>query len=114
MPAGGPRIAVSVIVEPLYPGTRPVFSGGQFVIFFLFFAVEAQLGLYIMPISFGIKATGLVDEKGDAKFTAPLPTVGFRMDVALAPKWFFRSGTQIFYLEYQQFKGSILAAQGAV
>jgi hypothetical protein len=76
--------------------------------------LAAQLGLYIMPISFGIKATGLVDEKGDANFTAPLPTVGFRMDIALAPKWFFRSGTQMFYLEYQQFKGSILAAQGAV
>ncbi len=76
--------------------------------------VAAQLGLHVMPIEFGLKATGFVDEEGEAKFTAPLPTVGFRMDIALTPKWFVRTGIQIFYLEYQQFKGSILASQGAI
>ena len=76
--------------------------------------LAANLGLYIMPLSFGLKTTGVVDVEGDANFTAPLPTIGFRMDFALAPKWFFRSGTQVFYLEYQDFKGGILYTQGAI
>jgi hypothetical protein len=76
--------------------------------------LAAQFGLYVMPISFGIKATGFIEEKGDANFTAPLPTVGFRMDVVLTPKWFLRSGTELFYLEYQNFKGAILASHGGV
>ena len=36
------------------------------------------------------------------------------MDVTLTPKWFFRSGTELFYLEYQNFKGSLLASHGMV
>ena len=76
--------------------------------------LAAQFGLYIMPINFGIKATGFVEEEGDASFTAPLPTIGFRMDVAITPEWFLRSGTELFYLEYQNFKGAILASHGAV
>ena len=76
--------------------------------------VAARVGLYIMPMQFGIKATGVVDNQGEADFTAPLPTFGFRMDIALTPKWFFRSGTQLFYLEYEEFVGSILAFDSAV
>jgi hypothetical protein len=72
------------------------------------------LGLYIMPINFGIEVAGVVDAEGEQNFTAPLPTLGFRLDVALTPKWYFRSGTQLFYLEYEQFKGSLLAALTAV
>jgi hypothetical protein len=55
-----------------------------------------------------------VDEEGTIDFTAPLPTLGLRMDFVLAPKWFFRSGSSIFYLEYEQFKGSVLASQAAI
>ncbi len=76
--------------------------------------IAGTFGLYIMPINFGISATGLLDEQGEASFTAPLPTIGYRMDIALAPKWYFRSGAQLFYLEYEQFNGSILTLQGAV
>jgi hypothetical protein len=36
------------------------------------------------------------------------------MDVALAPRWFFRSGVQAFYLEYENFVGGILQANAAV
>lgn len=75
--------------------------------------LAALFGFYIMPIDIGIKATGLAAE-GTLDFTAPLPTVGLRMDIVLTPKWFFRSGTQVFFLEYQDFKGSILASYGAV
>jgi len=74
----------------------------------------AQGGLYIMPIKFGLNATGLIDAQGEAKFTAPLPTFGLRIDIALTPKWFLRSGTDIFYLEFEQFKGAILSGQSAL
>lgn len=76
--------------------------------------VAARVGLYVMPISFGFQATGLIDEERDASFTAPLPTLGFRMDIAVTPKWYVRTGTQIFYLQYQKYKGSIMAFQGAL
>jgi hypothetical protein len=74
----------------------------------------AILGLYVMPIDFGIKVEGAVDLRGDQDFIAPLPTLGLRLDIALTPKWYFRSGTQLFYLEYEQFKGSLLAAHTAI
>jgi hypothetical protein len=63
----------------------------------------------------GVEVSGLIDNKeGTVDFSEPLPTFGLRMDIALTPKWFFRSGTQIFYLEYQDFKDSVLATHGAV
>ena len=76
--------------------------------------LAAEIGLYIMPLNFGIKATGIIDEKGEASFTAPLPTAGFRMDIAFTPQWFFRGGTQIFYLEYENYTGAVLATQTAI
>ncbi len=75
--------------------------------------LAALFGFYIMPIYIGVEVSGLAAE-GTLDLTAPLPTVGLRMDIILTPKWFFRSGTQIFYLEYQSFTGSILAMNGAV
>jgi hypothetical protein len=74
----------------------------------------AILGLYIMPIDFGIKVAGVVDQEGKQDVIAPLPTLGLRLDIVLTPKWYFRSGTQLFYLEYEQFKGSLLAAHTAL
>jgi hypothetical protein len=71
-------------------------------------------GLYVMPMDFGISVSGLVDEEGSEKFTAPLPVLGLRMDVALTPQWFIRSGAQVFYLEFENFTGSILKFQTAV
>ena len=35
------------------------------------------------------------------------------MDIVLAPKWYFRGGTQVFYLQYENYRGSVLASQGA-
>jgi len=72
------------------------------------------MGVYIMPIDFGIKASGLVDEEGEEKFTAPLPVFNLSMDVALTPKWFIRTGAQVFYLEYDNFVGSILEFRTAL
>ena len=67
-----------------------------------------------MPIDIELDVSGLGGGEGILNFTAPLPTFGLRMDFALTPKWFFRSGAQIFYLEYQDFKGSLLEMHGAV
>ena len=76
--------------------------------------LSANFGLYIMPINFGLEATGLIDANGDAKFTAPLPVLGLSFDFALTPKWFIRSGTQIFYLQYENYTGGILATHAGI
>jgi hypothetical protein len=73
-----------------------------------------QIGAYIMPIDVGLSVAGAIDEQGSARFTAPLPVVGLRMDVALTPQWFIRTGAQAFYLEYDNFTGSILEFRAAV
>ena len=71
-------------------------------------------GLYLMPISFGLDVTGLVDDKVDQSFTAPLPALGLRLDVLVAPKWYFRGSTQLFYLEYEGYTGSLTSTRTAV
>ena len=76
--------------------------------------LAAGIGLFIMPLDFGIRSSGLVEEDGSASFTAPLPVFGLRMDVALTPKWFLRTGSQVFYLEYDNFTGSVLDFKVAV
>jgi len=76
--------------------------------------LAAGIGLYIMPIDVGLSTSGLIDEQASADFTAPLPVVGLRMDVALTPRWYIRTGTQVFYVEYENFTGSILNVAAAV
>ncbi len=76
--------------------------------------LAAGIGVYIMPIDFGIKVSGLLDKEGSEKFTTPLPVFGLRMDVALTPKWFIRTGAQVCYLKYDNFTGSILEFRTAL
>ena len=76
--------------------------------------LSAGIGIYVMPIDFGIKVSGLFDEEEEEKFTAPLPVFGLRMDVALTPQWFIRSGAQVFYVEIDSFKGSIMEFRAAL
>jgi len=71
-------------------------------------------GLYVMPVDVGLTVTGLLNERGSAKFTAPLPVLGFRMDIAVTPRWFIRTGTEAFYVEYENFTGSILKGHAAI
>jgi hypothetical protein len=63
--------------------------------------LAAGIGLYIMPIDLGLSTSGLFNEQASANFTAPLPVLGLRMDVALTPRWYIRTGTQVFYVEYK-------------
>ncbi len=76
--------------------------------------LAVSAGAFIMPIDFGLKVAGVVDEEGSQKFTAPLPAFGLRMDFALTPKWFIRSGAKFFYLEYESFKGRLIEVKGAL
>ena len=43
-------------------------------------------GFYIMPISFQISAQGIFEGEEKADITAPLPTLGLRLDFAVTPK----------------------------
>ena len=61
-----------------------------------------------MPIEAGLSAAGLVDVSEAVSFTAPLPVVGLRADVAITPKWFIRLGSELFYLEYDNFTGTLV------
>jgi hypothetical protein len=70
----------------------------------------ASVGLYVMPVKAGLKAAGLVDVSESASFTAPLPVLGLRADIAITPKWFLRFGSEFFYLEYDNFKGALTNA----
>jgi len=63
-------------------------------------------GLYVMPFETGLKVEGVGDERAD--FTAPLPVFGLNFDFAITPKWILLNSFEVFYLEYQDFKGSIL------
>ena len=47
-------------------------------------------------------------------FTAPLPVLGLRMDIALTPRWFIRTGAQVFCLEYDNLTGSVMEFRAAV
>lgn len=70
--------------------------------------LAGSIGLYLMPIDIGVKSTGLISVNESEKFDAPLPTIGLRADFAITPKWFLRSSLEVFYLEIDQFKGSIV------
>jgi len=76
--------------------------------------LAANIGLFIMPIDIGINAAGLINVDETERFTAPLPTLGIRMDFAITPKWFLRSGFDVFYLEIKEFKGAIYESHAAI
>lgn len=64
-------------------------------------------GLYILPVSFSIEATGAVQGNEADSITAPLPVFGFRGDIALTPKWILHQRAQVFYLEYDNYSGGV-------
>jgi hypothetical protein len=70
-------------------------------------SLAASLGLFITPIEVGI-STGSVGSEEEA-VTAPLPVVGLNMDFAITPKLFLKQYIGVFYLEIDDFKGSIVS-----
>jgi len=71
--------------------------------------VNVGLGLFIMPIEFGLSAVvnGVFQGSMKEKITAPLPVFGLGFDFAITPKWIIRQQIDFFYLEIGDFKGSI-------
>jgi hypothetical protein len=67
------------------------------------------IGLFVMPIEFGILGTvgGVGDAGVQEEITAPLPVVGLGFDFAITPKWFIRQQMDLFYLEIGDFAGGI-------
>jgi len=76
--------------------------------------LAASFGLFVMPIKFELNAAGLASGQGTFSFTAPLPAVGLRGDFAITPRWFLRTNLDVFYLEYQSFKGALVDTRVAV
>lgn len=72
-------------------------------------------GLFIMPIRFEAEVTQ-DSTRGvrSSNITAPLPVFGFRTDTSLTPRWYLRSGFQVFYIEVGNFKGAITDLTAAV
>jgi hypothetical protein len=72
--------------------------------------INAGLGVFIMPIEFGI--SGTIDGVGQRALlesvTAPLPVLGLGFDFAITPEWFIRQQADLLYLEMAEFKGSIM------
>ena len=64
-------------------------------------------GFFVAPINYELRATGLADVDESFGITAPLPVVGFRFDFALTPRWFIVNDTNLFFLEFDGFRGSL-------
>ena len=76
--------------------------------------IGAGIGLYIMPLRFEFSASGLVNGQVSEAITAPLPVFGLRADFAMTPKWLLKTNIDLFYLEYEQFKGMVYDTTVAV
>ncbi len=74
------------------------------------------IGLFVMPIEFGISytVTGLTQGETEESITAPLPVFGIGFDFAIIPKWFLRQQLEFFYLEYDNFTGAIKSLRVAL
>ena len=70
-------------------------------------------GVYVAPIKIRISSsnTGTAEEE---TITAPLPVVGLRFDFAITPKFFLKQNIDFFYLQYQNFQGSLFDAKIAL
>ena len=74
------------------------------------------LGLYIAPIEVGVSAVvgGVFDGKMEEEITAPLPVIGLGFDFAITPKWIITQQVELFYLEYDDYKGAISSVNFAL
>ncbi len=70
--------------------------------------------LYVLPIDFELEATGVSDASDSFGVTAPLPAVGLRFDFAITPRWLLQSDLNLFYLEFDDYKGALTSWSGGV
>jgi len=66
-----------------------------------------SFGIFVMPISFEIDASGGFEGHESESITAPLPVLGIRTDFAITPKIFLKYNLDFFYLEIDQFEGAV-------
>lgn len=78
------------------------------------FDLAASAGLFVIPIDYSIKATNLLEGHEEDSVTAPLPVIGLRGDFAITPKLFLKSNIDFFYLEYDNYEGSIIDIRMAI
>ena len=78
------------------------------------FDLAASAGLFVIPIDYSIQATNLLDVYEADSVTAPLPVIGLRGDFAITPKLFFKTNIDFFYLEIDNYQGSIVDVRMAV
>lgn len=69
-------------------------------------SLGASFGLFIMPVSFSVKAPGKEDQI--ANFVAPLPLVGIRSDFKIGKKFYLYQAAELLYLSFTDFRGSLL------
>ena len=75
--------------------------------------LSAGGGLYVMPIEIELETE---NEKiaEDISITAPLPVVMLNGEFAITPKWFLMLGMEVFYIEINDFTGSIFDVSAAI
>ena len=76
-----------------------------------------SVGLHITSIDLGLTAHGTVNDlpsetvSSGSSVTAPLPTVGFKGEYTVIPKYLFvEYQADYFYLEFNSFKGSLVSS----
>ena len=67
-----------------------------------------SLGLYVAQTDFAISSSGPFTGSEAESITAPLPVIGLRADIAIAPKVFLKNSLDLFYYKNNNFKGSFL------
>ena len=74
------------------------------------FDLGLSVGAFVMPIKFRFSSStsGVAEEEA---ITAPLPVVGVRFDFAITPKFFLKQSFDFFYLQYENFQGSLWDAK---
>ena len=74
------------------------------------FDLGLSIGAYVMPIKFEISSSTSGKASQEA-ITAPLPVLGVRFDYAITPKFFIKQSLDFFYIQYENFQGSLYDAK---
>jgi len=108
-PGSGKIIATGITVESVF--NFDLISARYRYAFILDERMDANVGvgLFVMPIKFGLGEQG--KEFTETDITAPLPTLGLGFDFAITPKWFLRQSVDVMYIEFDNFTGSIFDYQ---
>jgi hypothetical protein len=72
------------------------------------FDLAASVGLFVVPIKYAFSSSGVTQLAEGDSVTAPLPTIGLRGDFAITPKLFFKTNLDFFYLEFDNYEGSVV------